>query len=169
MCVFTAVPLAGGAAGLGAGATVASTGLLAGTTLGSAALSDAGLLFSGYSAYSSYSQAQSQANVYDYQADVNATNAALREDDQLRAMQRNTSTQIAQFGALGVNPLTGSAPLAVAETAGNSYYDIFNDNFSSETERNALTASANNTRSSGTQKAAGTLLNATVGVAERYI
>ena len=169
MCVFTAVALAGGAAGIGAGATMASTGLLAGTSIASAAMSDAGLLFSGYSAYSMNSQAQAQADVYDYQADVNATNSALREDDQLRAMQRNTSTQIAQFGALGINPLTGSAPLAVAETASDAYYDIFNDNFSSQTERDALTASANNTRSSGQQKAVGTLLNASVGTAERYL
>jgi hypothetical protein len=169
MCAFTAVALAGGATGFGAGATLASTGLLAGTSLASAALSDAGLLMGGFSAYTSYQQGQAQADVYDYQADVNATNAALREDDQLRAMQRNTSTQIAQFGALGVNPLTGSAPLAVAETAGNAYYDIFNDQFSSATEREALGASARNTRSGATQKAVGTLLNTSIGVAERYI
>jgi len=168
MCVFTAIALAGGAAGFGAGATVATTGLLAGTTLGSAALSDAGLLFGGYSAYTSYQTSKQQANVYDYQADVNATNAALREDDQLRAMRRNTSTQIAQFGALGVDPLTGSAPLVVADTARNAYYDIFNDNFSSQTERNTLTASAANTRTSGKEKAVGTLIGATVKSAERY-
>jgi hypothetical protein len=65
-------------------------------------------------------------------------------------------------------PLTGSAPLAVAETASDAYYDIFNDQFSSRTEREALGASARNTRTGATQKAVGTLLNTSVGVAERY-
>jgi hypothetical protein len=36
MCAFTAVALAGGAAGIGTGATLTTTGLLAGSSLGAA-------------------------------------------------------------------------------------------------------------------------------------
>ena len=113
-------------------------------------------------------QGKAQANMYRYQAAVEETNAALREDDRLKAMKRNISTQTAQFGALGTNPLTGSGPLTMAETARNSYYDIFNDNFSSEQERNALQASAANAQRSGNMAAAGTLLKTTASVADRY-
>jgi len=168
MCVFTAIALAGGAAGIGAGASLATTGLLAGTSLGSALMSDVGLLGSGFSAFSSMGEADSQAGVYEYQAATEATNQALREDDRLRAMRRNTSTQLAQFGALGVDPLSGSAPLAIAETAQNTSYDIFNDQFSSQAEINTLEASARNTRSAGTTKAAGTLIGGVMKSAERF-
>lgn len=168
MCAFTAVALAGGAAGIGTGATLTTTGLLAGSSLGAALMSDVGLITSGFSAMSSMGQSDNQASVYEYQAATEATNQALREDDRLRAMRRNTSTQLAQFGALGVDPLSGSAPLAIAETAQNTSYDIFNDQFSSQTEIETFNASARNTRSAGRSKATGTLIGGVMKSAERY-
>jgi hypothetical protein len=121
-----------------------------------------------YSAYTTYQQSKAEAEVYDYQADVEKTNQALREDDRLLAMRRNIGTQTAQFGALGLNPLTGSSPLATAETAANTARDIFNDRFTSTAEQNALQMSASNTRAAGQTKAVGTLLNTAVSTVERY-
>jgi hypothetical protein len=89
MCAFTAVALAGGAAGIGTGATLATTGLLAGSSLGAALMSDVGLITSGFSAMSSMGQSDNQASVYEYQAATEATNQALREDDRLRAISNS--------------------------------------------------------------------------------
>jgi len=121
-----------------------------------------------FSAYSTYQQSKAEAGVYDYQASVERTNQALREDDRLLAMRRNIGTQTAQFGALGVNPLSGSSPLATAETAANTARDIFNDRFTSTNEQNALSMSAANTRSAGKSEAIGTLIDTASSTAKRY-
>lgn len=159
MCAFTALAVAGGAAGFGAGATAATTGLLAGSTLGSAVMSDVGLLGSGMSMFSSVQQGDAQADMFKYQAEVTEQQNQLAEQDRLRRMDALTSSQIAQFGAMGTEFAGGSALDAVSQTAYNTQLDIFNDNYSATTQAQASRASGRNARTAGRTQAASTLLD----------
>ena len=159
MCVFTAIAVAGGAAGFGAGATAATTGLLAGSTLGSAVMADVGLAGSGFSAFSSMQQGDAQADLYNYQAQVAQRQNELATADRNARADRLISTQTAQFGALGVELAGGSTIPAISRTAHDAQLDIFNNNFASQTNQSALRASGRNAQFSGRTQAASSLLD----------
>lgn len=138
---------------------MATTGILAGSTLGSAALGDLGLLSAGMSAYGSYQQGQAQSDMYKYQAGIAQQQNDLQNADVQRQAKRLASTQAAQYGAMGIDLSGGSAANAISQTAYDGALNIFDNNYNTNTRVASLNNNAATARSTGTTKAATTLLN----------
>jgi len=93
-----------------------------------------------------HSQAKTQKAMYQRQAQVTATESALRKQDRLERLDKIMGQQRALYGASGVDPLVGSAADVQANTVADFTSEQYMDDFNAANRIDAFNTSASNSQ-----------------------
>lgn len=103
--------------------------------------------------------ANSQASLTEYEVKNMEQAAMLRAADRKRKMRRAVGSQLAVYGAAGVDPLRGTPVDVMTDTAKTFASDQFADDFQTSGQAYAGLIRAQNQRAYGKQQAFGSLLD----------
>ena len=146
---FSAADAGTAAAGAGA-STAAGLGGYGSAIAGTSAL---------LSASTSIAAGQYQKAAYQIQAQNAQSAEALREQSRQQSLTRALGSQMALYGAAGVDPNVGSPTSIYANTAGNTAAANFNDIFSTGAQVNAYKSNANVAQLQGIGQGASSIFN----------
>jgi len=103
--------------------------------------------------------ANAQASLTEYEITNMEQAAALRQSERKKKMRRAIGTQLALYGASGVDPLQGTPVDVMGDTASEFAYEDYADAFETQGRIYSNMIKARNQRAYGKQQAFGSLLD----------